>query len=283
MKSGIDCFPCFLKQAHSSVTYATEDEARQWQVMTGAAPVLAGLSLDQNPAYNSSLVLHKVNELLGMADPYAAAKKSSNEKALAMLPVLRERIKGSEDKLQTAVRLAVAGNVIDLGIKHEADLETTIEEALGDGFARFEYESFKSRLDSSKNVLYVLDNAGEIVFDRLLIEGLRAHGKMVIAVVKGGPILNDATMEDAAAAGLDKLVKVIDTGSDFVGINREKASPLLLKALDTADLVIAKGQGNYETLDALGPRAFFILKAKCNHVARALGVKLGDLVLAQGP
>ena len=105
---------------------------------------------------------------------------------------------------------------------------------------------------------------------------------MVVAAVRGGPILNDATMEDAQMVGLDKVVRVIDTGCNFVGVVREKSSDFFLQVLDAADMVIAKGQGNYETLDDIGDRGFFILKAKCDHVARALGVNNGDLVLAQG-
>jgi uncharacterized protein with ATP-grasp and redox domains len=282
MKSGSICYPCFMEQAHSSVMYAVDDEARRWEILRGVAPMLADLSMDQSPAYNSSLILHRVAELIGDPDPYAAAKKAGNDAAMAMLPALREKIKAAADKLETAVRLAVVGNVIDLGIKHEADLDATVEQALGDGFARFDYDAFKHKLASAKRILYVLDNAGEIVFDKLLMDGLKAQGKMVLAAVKAGPILNDALMADARQVGLDKAVKVIDTGNNFVGVVRDKCSEFFLKVLDTADMVIAKGQGNYETLDDSGDRFFFILKAKCPHVADALGVKKGDLALVRG-
>jgi damage-control phosphatase, subfamily I len=283
MKSDSSCFPCLFEQAHSSVMYAVEDEARRWEVLRGLGPVLAELNPDQSPAYNSSLILHKVNELLGVADPYHDAKRASNEQCLALVPAIMTKIRAASDKLEAAVRLAVAGNVIDLGIKHEADLEATIDLALGSGFTRFDYDAFKTKLAASKRLLYILDNAGEIVFDRILIEGLKAHGKVVVAVVRGGAVLNDATMEDAVQVGLDKVAaKVIDTGSNFVGVERSRASEFLTKALASADMVIAKGQGNYETLDDMGDRFFFILKAKCGYVARTLGVEIGDLILAQG-
>jgi len=282
MKSDSSCFPCFFEQAHSSVCYAVEDEGKRWEVLKGLGPVLPQLSAEFSPAHNSSLILHQVNELLGVADPYAEAKRQSNEQCLAMVPALMNRIKVSEDRLEAAVRLSVVGNVIDLGIKHQADLEATIDHALGDGYARFDFEPFKAKLAGAKRLLYVTDNAGEIVFDRILMEGLKAHGKMVIAAVRGGPILNDATMADAQQVGLDKVAKVIDTGCNYVGAPREFASDMFKKVLESADMVIAKGQGNYETLDDLGDRAFFILKAKCGYVARTLGVQNGDLVLAQG-
>jgi uncharacterized protein with ATP-grasp and redox domains len=282
MKSDSSCFPCFFEQAHSSVLSVVEDEARRWEVLRGLGPVLAELTPEVSPAHNSSLILRHINRLLGVSDPYQEAKRASNEKVLAMVPAIMSRIKAAPDKLEAAVRLTVVGNVIDLGIKHQADLEETMELALGNGWARFDYGPFQEKLANAKRILYVLDIAGEIVFDRILMEGLKAHGKMTIAAVRGGPILNDATMADAQQVGLDKVVKVIDTGSDNVGAPPELDSNLFKKVLDSADMIIAKGQGNYETLDTVGDRAFFILKAKCDYVARTLGVKKGALVLAQG-
>lgn len=282
MKTGSICYPCFMEQAHSSVCHAIEDEARQCELLREISVLIEGMRMEDTPAYSSSLILQNVNELMGVEDPYAEAKRKSNEEVMALVPAVTDRIRAAPDKLEAAVRLSVVGNVIDLGIKHQADLEATMEQALGDGFARFDYDGFKEKLAASQRILYVLDNAGEIVFDKILIEGLRAQGKMVVAAVRGGPILNDATMEDAKQVGLDKVVRVIDTGCNFVGVVREKSSDFFLQVLDAADMVIAKGQGNYETLDDIGDRGFFILKAKCDHVARALGVNNGDLVLAQG-
>jgi len=283
MKSESSCFPCFVEQAHSSVLYALDDDEKRWQVLAEVSQLLPGLRMTDTPAYNSSLILHMVNELMDVTDPYAAAKKDSNAAALALVPTLLGKIRAAADKFEAAVRLSVVGNVIDLGIKHQADLNATIDQALApDGFVRFDYPAFKERIAKAQRILWLCDNAGEIVFDRIVMEGLRAQKKMVVAAVKSGPILNDATMEDAKAVGLDKVARVIDTGSDYVGVVREKCSAMFLKVLDTADLVIAKGQGNYETLDHLGNRAFFILKTKCPHVARSLNVPLNSLVLAQG-
>jgi hypothetical protein len=283
MKSESSCFPCFMEQAHSSVLYALEDDGQRWQMLSDVSQLLPGLKMDDSPALNSSIILHMLNDLMGVTDPYAEAKKESNRAALALVPALMQRIKAAPDRFEAAVRLSVVGNVIDLGIKHEADIDATIAQALEpDGFARFDYPAFKQRLAKAQRILYLCDNAGEIVFDRIVMEGLRAQKKMVVAAVKSGPILNDATMDDVKAVGLDRVARTMDTGSDYVGVMREKCSELFLKVLDSADLVIAKGQGNYETLDLLGNRAFFILKTKCGHVARALNVPLNSLVLAQG-
>jgi len=279
MKSTSLCYPCFLKQAHSSVSFLTEDEQRRVEVLKEISKMLPGLDSAKNPAYNSTLVLLKVNELMGAVDPYEDARKKYDRLAMELVPELRGEIEASADPLEMSVRMSVVGNVIDLGIKEKVDISGTLELAKGEGFKIFEFDAFKSELQKSKRVLYILDNAGEIVFDSLAIEQMRKLGKAVIAVVKGGPILNDAIMDDAKRVGLDKLCKVIDTGSNYVGVEREKCSPVFLKALDTAELVIAKGQGNYETLEGTRANIFFILKAKCEAVAEHLGVDVGDLVL----
>jgi len=279
MKTTSLCFQCFLKQAHTSAAFLTGDEDKRIWVLKEAAMMLPELDPEQNPAYNSSLVLFRVNELLAANDPFRQARLQYNQIALQLLPGLRQEIESSADPLEMAVRISAAGNVIDLGIKHKIDIGAALELAKGKGFKIFAFTELKQSLDKAKRVLYLLDNAGEIAFDLLLIEQTRKLGKTVVAAVRGGPILNDAVMEDAKAVGLDKVCKVIDTGNNFVGVIRERCSPLFLKALDSADLVIAKGQGNYETLEGLRPNAFFILKAKCAAVAEHLGVNEGDLAL----
>ncbi len=279
MKTVSLCYPCFLKQAHTSAGFLTEKEGRRVEVLKEIAKLLPSLSPERDPAYNSSLVLFKVNELMNATDPYQEERERYDRLAMELVPELRGEIEASDDALEMSVRMSVVGNVIDLGIKEPVDIAGTMEQAKGDGFKIFEFAGLRQELEKAKRVLYILDNAGEIVFDSLLIEQIRKLGKAVIAVVRGGPILNDAVMDDAKRVGLDKLCKVIDTGNNFVGVNREKCSPVFLKGLDTAELVIAKGQGNYETLEGTRPNIFFILKAKCEAVAEHIGVRQGDLVL----
>ncbi len=281
MKCESLCIPCFFKQAHSSVTAHTDEESLREQVLFDIAGFVPDLDMERSPAYNSSLVMHQVDRLIGRIDPFKEHKKKHNELALSMLEDLTKLVSESEDPLQTAIRLSVVGNVIDMGIKHEADIEGTMQKALGKGFARFEIDAFRQSLDQTSRILYIVDNAGEIVFDIVLIELLARMGKEVIVAVKSGPIINDATMDDADQVGLHKYCKVIKTGSDFVGITRELLSPAMIEAFDTADLIVSKGQGNYETLEGTSERIFFILKAKCQLVADNLGVRDGDLVFVR--
>ncbi len=278
MKSVSLCYPCFLKQAYSTLAYSGVDDQKRIWVLRELANMLPDLDPKQSPAYNSSLVLFRVHDLSGHGDPYADERRNSNQMALDMLPALRQKLAQASDRLDAAVRLSVVGNIIDLGIQHQASIDETMESAMGEGFAVFDMDEFRKALEASKRILYILDNAGEIVFDMLLIEELRKIGKTVIAAVRGGPILNDAVMDDAIQVGLDKVCRVIDTGNEFLGVIREKCSGMFLKALDTADFVIAKGQANYESMEGTRPNIFFILKAKCQATADHMGVKENDLV-----
>ena len=283
MQTQSACYPCFFKQALSSLERTNAAEAKRLEVFRAVARLVGDLKPEHNPAHNSSQVLHLVNLHLGADDPYREAKREYNQLALDLLPGLQERVARAADPLEAAIRIAVVGNVIDLGIGQEVDLDGTLARAFGDGFARFELEAFRSALERAQRILYLLDNAGEVVFDRVLIEELRKRNKAVIAGVKAGAILNDATREDAEQAGLSKLCRVLDTGCNFVGVERERSSPAFLQILDGADLVIAKGQGNYETLEGTRENLFFILKAKCEAVAGHLGVKPGDLYFGPTP
>ena len=283
MQTRSACYPCFFKQALSSLERMHAAEAKRLEVYQAVARLVGDLQPEHNPAHNSSQVLHLVNLHLGTDDPYLEAKREYNRLALDLLPGLQERVAQAADPLEAAIRIAVVGNVIDLGIGQEVDLDGPLARAFGDGFARFELEAFRSALERAQCIFYLLDNAGEVVFDRVLIEELRRRNQVVVAGVKGGPILNDATREDAEQAGLLKLCKVLDTGCNFVGVERERSAAMFLQVLDQSDLVIAKGQGNYETLEGTRENLFFILKAKCEVVANHLGVKLGDLYFGPTP
>ncbi len=197
-----------------------------------------------------------------------------------MYTELKHLTETSEDPLRTAIRLAIAGNVIDSGI-NSALTESQVEEAVAESLAapldRKSLEGFRDATGQARDILYLGDNAGEIVFDRLLIEQLNCE--KVTFVVRSGPIINDATMEDAMAAGLTDIVRVIDNGSDAPGTILEDCSEQFRRHFNEADLVIAKGQGNYETLNDVLGRVFFILRLKCRVIARHLGCEIGRWVL----
>ncbi len=281
MRATIDCVLCLFKQALSASQLITSDEGKQLEVIKELMRELQDIEypLERTPAEYSYDALQIAYRLLDSRDPFAEAKRKHNQIAMELYPKLREIVENSKDRLHTAAKLAVAGNIIDLGVfkESEFDLEETIQHALEAGFAIDHFPKFRERLSECSKLLYILDNAGEIVFDRLFIEELQKELE-VVGVVKGGPILNDATWDDAKQTGLDKVARVIDNGSDMVGTVLELCSEEFRQEFNEADIIISKGQGNYETLDEEDKDIFFILKAKCETIARNLGVELGDVV-----
>jgi uncharacterized protein with ATP-grasp and redox domains len=259
------------------VRLSTPDPAAQQRVLDEVLRRIQGLSFDSSPALLSQIVYATVRELTGVADPFAQAKRETNQRALALLPELRRRIAASGDPLHTAIRVALIGNVVDLGIGRAFDLERDLAEGLATDPAVDDYPAFRAALKDCRRLLYLCDNSGEIAFDRLLIEDLRARCE-VTASVKSRPIINDATMEDAEAVGLTDVARVIETGSGDIGVNWERASVEFKKTFRAADIVLAKGQGNFETLDETPGEIFFLLKAKCPEVAAELGVAEGTQV-----
>ncbi|ODA41028.1 ARMT1-like domain-containing protein [Desulfosporosinus sp. BG] len=284
MNVTLDCIPCYIKQMLNTLAQTELPEEKMREIIHQTLPLFPGLDPQGTPAENSTIILRKVNELLGIEDPFHSAKKESNELALKLLPQLKERIDQSDNPLFMALKIAVAGNIIDMGILKDFDVEGSIQEAMVKDFARDDYASFVQRLKEAREILILGDNSGEIAFDRLLAEQLSESGIKITYAVKDQPILNDATMEDAAHVGMTGMpeqIRVISNGSGFLGTILKDCSEEFMQAYKNADIVISKGQANYESLEAFGKedrRLYFLLRAKCEIVAKNLGVHLGEMV-----
>ncbi len=282
MKTELLCLPCFFGQAARTLIYAGVNGSRARGIRRKAEAIIERASLDEVPARTTTVLHRMLREETGV-DPYRAVKETYNRIALDMLPALRGRAAASADSLEGGVRAAIAGNVIDFGIYETIDLNRSIEESFRLPLSSSPYHSFASRVAASRRILYLCDNAGEIVFDRVLLEILRAMGKEVTAVVKGSPVINDATLDDAHAAGLAECARVIDNGSDGIGTLLETCSQRFRDEYRDADLVISKGQANYETLvQESDERVFFLFKVKCPVVASYLRRPDGDIVIMNG-
>jgi len=282
MRIYLDCIGCFVRQALDSARLATDDEQIHEKVVREVLSLAADLDMSQSPPVIGQQIHRLIRELIGNSDPYRELKQRFNRLALRLCAELEERVRASEDPLETAVRLAIAGNIIDLGVKtsiKESDIEKIIRDCLTADFDGQQIEGFRNAVSRAGKILYLADNAGEIVFDRLLIEQLPCE--KVTVVVKGRPVINDATMEDAEFAGLTKLVEVIDNGSDAPGTILESCSEAFRGRFAEADLIIAKGQGNYETLSDANKNIFFILKVKCPVIARDLDCEVGEMILGR--
>lgn len=278
MKAGPDCMVCVFRQALNTARIATNDVSKHRKVLTRLSGIVRRLTMDQSPAAYSRPAYVIVSEVTGVRDPFRKHKKETNRLALDLLPGFRRLVTRAADPLEAAIRCAAGGNIIDLGIDHKFNIRRDIRKIMRRPFAINEVERFRKDLGRGRRLLYLGDNAGEIVFDTLLVEQLLLTGTEVIYTVKSGPVINDATMEDAVISGMTKLTKVIETGSDDIGVNWRRSSKQFRTAFRDADVIIAKGHGNFETCDELPGNIYSLLKAKCNVVARQLAVELGDMV-----
>ncbi len=277
MRTHPECFPCFLRQTIIALEQHGARE-RCEEIIKEVLPVIAGADTLKPPAYTTTFIHRLIRNRLG-DDPFKNIKSTYNRIAMDLYPKLRGKMAESADPLRTAARLAIAGNVIDFGIYSSIDIEGSIGRALEQSIAVDDYTAFQEALPGAQDILYLLDNCGEIAFDRLLIEELASRGKNVTAVVKGSPVLNDVTREDAEQVGLGSVCRVIDNGSDAIGTIIEWTSPTFREAFDRTDLVISKGQGNFETLTGTEKRTFFLFQSKCDLVSKELGLPPGSMLL----
>jgi len=268
MQAFVDCVHCYLKQAVTCMSIAGIDVDRQHQILFELMDDIKIMDRLRTPAENSTEMLLKVYKLINSADPYKEIKIKSNEMALELYSGLRDYLDRSPDRLREALKISVSGNVIDLGINRTFDINASLEESLKNGFSRDDYHSFVRILDDVEDVVIVAEELSHL-------------GKRVTYIVKGGPILNDATQEDALQSGINKTARVITTGSNYLGAPLKKVSGEVINLLEKSRLIISKGQANFESLEdealARG-RIFFLLKIKCESVAKVAGSTFGDIV-----
>ncbi|HEX73590.1 MAG TPA: DUF89 family protein [Dehalococcoidia bacterium] len=281
MRVYLDCLPCLLRQALEAARAATEDENIHRRVINSVAAMIPQLSSDLRPPEIAQQGYQLIYQITGNSDPFRQVKVESNREALALYPRLKEVVSNSEAPLLTACKLAIIGNSIDLAPNFDyGGINNIVGTALASPLVINDYQQFVHNINNSRHILYLGDNAGEIVFDRVLIEELRQIKELEIDfVVRERPIINDATMEDAMAVGMDRVARIVSSGCDAPATILSQCSSELLRLYYSADVIIAKGQGNYESLDEEPDNIFFLLRAKCQIVARLLRVNVGDAIL----
>lgn len=276
MKTYLDCIPCFFRQALETARLVTSDEREIREVLNAVSSLIPEISLDASPPEIGRQVYRTINEVTGIEDPYRNLKEKYIGIATSLYPDLEEMVNSSEDRLLTAVRLSIAGNVIDFAANPQFQLTRDIEETMANDFGICDYDEFRETLEEAKDILYLADNAGETVFDRLLIDEMR---KPVRYVVRERPVINDATAEDAVLSGLDRVAEIISSGCDAPGTVLKFCSKEFLKIYTNADMIVSKGQGNYEALSQQNRPLFYLLKAKCPIIARDIGTQEGSTIL----
>jgi len=242
---------------------------------------LIHVSLEVSPPEIAQTVYSTIKEITKNPDPYKEAKQRQNKLAMAIYPEIKAMIAESKDPLFLSVRLAIAGNIIDLGINKEIkDIKREVISCFKKPLSINHYAKFKEKLNNSEILLYLGDNAGEIVFDKILIEEIKKVKEIkVYFVVRGAPIINDATVEDANFVMMEEVAKVVSNGFDAPATILSKSLPIIPKLFSQADMIISKGQGNYEALSDEEKNIFFLLKVKCPIVSRDLGVVEGSGIL----
>jgi uncharacterized protein with ATP-grasp and redox domains len=274
-----------MNQALRAVRAATDDEEMQRQVVNAMAGLIPELSLGMKPPEIAQRGYRLISRITGNNDPFYQVKIDANLTALSLWPQLKQLVKRSADGLLMASRLSILANSIDFGPNfHHEGIESIIDEATVSypPLTVNDYNQFWSCLNNSHTLLYLGDNAGEIVFDRLFIEEIHRIRKLeTYFVVREKPVINDATKDDALAVGIDSVARIISNGSDAPATILSQCTTELQQLFRTADIIVAKGQGNYESLEGESGNIFFLLRAKCPLVAELLGVNVGDCVLKQ--
>jgi uncharacterized protein with ATP-grasp and redox domains len=265
-----------MQQALRAGRIATSDELEIKEILDRTGDMIKEISLQATPAETGSMVYKIISEVTGVSDPYKEIKRKNIEEAKSIYNALEDLLRQSEDKLYTAIKIAIAGNIIDLGVNRDFDIVRDVGEIIDKKPEIYHYDSFREQLDKSNNILYIGDNSGESVFDRILIRELK---KPVKYVVRSYPIINDVTMQDAIDSGLDDVAELIESGTCSPGIILNKTTSEFQDLFNSADMVISKGQGNFEGLSGCNRQVFFLLKAKCKVISKHIGVPEGSIIL----
>ncbi|MDF7822910.1 ARMT1-like domain-containing protein [Pontiellaceae bacterium B12227] len=283
MHSYTDCIPCFVRQAHDALRMVTkDDEALVHRTLRRVMREAAEFELSETPPAMAQTTHRIIREESGHADPYAEIKTESTRMALELADEARNVIRNAIDPFKMAIRFSIAGNIMDFALASKWDrfeLSGFIEKTRLQSIPDEPVEQLRAAVKQARSVLFLGDNAGEAVFDKLLIEQL--GGADVFYAVKGSPVINDVTLEDAKAAGLEQVAELVENGSDAPGTILDDCSSAFRGLFYEAGLVIAKGQANYETLSTATRPVYFLTQVKCPVIGRDLGEPVGSWVVKQ--
>lgn len=276
MKTFLDCIPCLMKQALRAGKQTNADEKTLKKILDETGALIKDIPLENTPVETAAHIYKIVSKITKTKDPYKKIKNENINQAKKLLFELEQKISRADDPLLCAIRISIAGNVIDLGVDKKFDISNDLNKILYQDFGIFDYEKFKSRLEKSKTVLFVGDNCGESVFDTLLIKQLN---KKVYYAVRDIPVINDVTYDDAVNSGLGEISEIVSSGVDSPGAVLSRSNDEFKNLFYNSDLIISKGQGNYEGLSQEKRDIFFLLKAKCSVIADDIGVQEDDIIL----
>jgi len=276
-----DCLACLYNQMLRMSKAMHCDDACATQIMKESAARIARLNMEQTPPEAAAILYPEAAAVGGAEDPYAELKARSSERAASLIPVVRPIVSASDNPLDAALRAAAAGNVIDYATQVLFELEEEIRTIFETPFAVDDKARFLDKLRQARTLLVIGDNVGEHLFDKLMMETMRFYLPQlrIYYMVRGRPIINDVTVREAREAGIDQVAEIVDSGVDTPGFLLERAASEARTIYERADLILAKGMGNYECMESWADdRVMFLLKIKCEVVARKIGKNLGDLI-----
>lgn len=276
MKVQLECYECVTKRALRLAGLMTGEPERRREIVDSMLKIFLAMRPHCSTPEISAEFNRIFAEYTGVDDYFREQKRLSTRLGLRLLPSLREMAEKSDNPFETALLLAISGNVIDYGMNPDFTLdavEERIPQALSESFDREAARRLELEMNRAERIVYVLDNCGEAVIDRLLIE--RFPGKITVGV-RGKAIFNDVTRKDAIDSGI--TAPIIESGSALPGVSRKYSSPEFLAELDRADLIVAKGQGNFESIEecGFGP-TFFLMRVKCAVVSEKIGAPLNAI------
>ena len=283
MKISRECYLCIYTQTLNLTKRLKLGENKASEILRGVAKILSKYDLNITPPEIAAEVYDFISKETQISDPFFEAKKEAIKEALKFKDILEIKLKNSKNPLFDACKIAVAGNVIDLGVNQTYDLDKEIENIFDIEFKHNDFNELQNKLKSAKSIVYLGDNAGENVFDEILIKQVRKYANTIYFFTRGKPIINDITVNDLKDLEIFDLAEVIDSGVDTPGFHINRANEKAKKLFFNADLVIAKGMGNFECLfGECGREVFYLFKVKCEVVARACQSDVGDDVLLKG-
>lgn len=281
MQTNLDCIPCIVNSFIRLLKTGDLTDIKKEQALRRLLSFIAEMDYKKSPPVLGREMHRMMREELNDHDPYHEIKNKYNRMMLDMYSEFEEMVNNSNNSFDMAMRLAIAGNVIDFGPQDEFNIMDTINRVILSKIAIDDSKSLKNDLSEANSLLYIGDNCGEIVLDKLFLETINIPNK--IFAVRGSPVLNDSTFDDAITVGIDKIATVITTGDNAPGVVLESTSDEFKKIFSSSDIIISKGQGNLEGLIGQQENIYYLLVAKCQLVGNILGAEKGDFIVKKNP
>lgn len=278
MKAHPECIPCIIEQTLRAAKHVSSDPELHLKCLHDVCNHFSEIRQLDNPARECQFVYDGVMSHTGNYDPYSKEKKDANQMALKLLHSMSED-SDYFSQLEKAIQLSASGNIIDYGPQHSTNMEEDIKTSINKKLEICHADLLKKKIATAKNLLFLADNAGEIIFDSILLSLIQKMGLKITIALKSGPILNDITFQDAQKLQLLNQFRLIGTGSNAMGVDFDRSSNEFKHEFDQADIILAKGQANFESLEGLSREVFFLLRIKCPVIAKITGATVGESVL----